>query len=268
MLVQRIANILAFERRCIRSSFVAQVRRTLPVRLHLRALLARRIDALDASGYLRDATLTGTIIAAAVAALLLSPGAAFPRVIDGVVALVNGEPVTFSEVRESVAEGMGIPVGDADALLREEPDSRAVLRWIEGLVDSVLVRKELEKQGHPIAETEIDKAVESVRKANGMSEAQFSELLGKEGITLPAYRRRVRWQMERGAIVRARKYKEVMVTESEVRDYFRESGERFLVGAKVRLETLFFPIASSPSAALDAAQARIAVQQAAEAIRE
>ena len=47
-LVQRLANTLAFERRCIRSSFVAQVRRTLPVRLHLRALLARRINALDA----------------------------------------------------------------------------------------------------------------------------------------------------------------------------------------------------------------------------
>src|SRR3990172_2203244 len=85
MPVQRLANILAFERRCIRSSGVvphmpivehgigcpgyprerispgsgAQVRRTLPVRLHLRALLARRIDALDASGYLRDATPTG-----------------------------------------------------------------------------------------------------------------------------------------------------------------------------------------------------------------
>ena len=56
-LVQRFANTLAFERRCIRSSFVAQVRRTLPVRLHSRASLARRIDALDASGYLRDATL-------------------------------------------------------------------------------------------------------------------------------------------------------------------------------------------------------------------
>jgi peptidyl-prolyl cis-trans isomerase SurA len=210
----------------------------------------------------------GAIIAAAGAALLLSAGTAFPRVIDGVVALVNGEPVTFSEVRESVSEGMGIPVGDADALLREEPDSRAVLRWIEGLVDSVLVRKELEKQGQPIAETEIDKAVESVRKGNGMNEAQFIELLGKEGVTLPAYRRRLRWQMERGAIVRARKFKEVQVTESEVRDYFRESGERFLVGAKVRLETLFFPIDSSPSGALDAAQARIAVQQAAEAVRQ
>ena len=210
---------------------------------------------------------TCTIIMAAGAALILSAGSAFPRVIDGVVALVNEEPVTFSEVRESVSEGMGIPVGDADSLLREERDPRAVLRWIEALVDSVLVRKELEKLGQPISESEIDKAVESVRNANGVTEAQFVELLGKDGISLPAYRRRIRWQMERGAIVRARKYKEVMVTESEVRDYFRESGERFLVGAEVRLETLFFPIASAPSAGLDAAQARIAVQQAAEAVR-
>lgn len=210
---------------------------------------------------------TCAIIAAAGAALLLSAGTAFPRVIDGVVALVNEEPVTFSEVRESVSEGMGIPVGDADALLREERDPRAVLRWIEALVESVLVRKELEKLGQRITGEEIDKAVESVRKANGMSEAQFNELLGKEGISLSAYRRRIRWQMERSAIVRARKFKEVTVTESEVRDYFRESGERFMVGAQVRLETLFFPIASGPTAGLDAAQARIAVQQAAEAVR-
>jgi peptidyl-prolyl cis-trans isomerase SurA len=142
-----------------------------------------------------------------------------------------------------------------------------VLRWIEALVDSVLVRKELEKLGQPIAEGEIDKAVESVRRANGMSEAQFAELLGKEGLSLPAYRRRLRWQMERGAIVRARKFKEVSVTESEVRDYFRESGERFLVGAQVRLETLFFPIDPAQPQDEDAAQARIAVQQAAEAVR-
>ena len=207
------------------------------------------------------------ILLAAGAVLLLAAGAAFPRVIDGVVALVNEEPITFSEVRESVSEGMGIPVGDADALLREERDPRAVLRWIEALVDSVLVRKELEKQGQPVAEGEIDRAVESVRKANGMSEAQFAEVLGKEGISPAAYRRRIRWQMERGAIVRARKFKEVTVTESEVRDYFLENRERFLVGAQVRLETLFFPIASGDPSGEDAARARIALQQAAEAVR-
>ena len=204
---------------------------------------------------------------AAVFVVLLSAGAAHSRVIDGVVALVNDEPVTFSEVRESVSEGMGIPVGDADILLREERDPRAVLRWIESLVESVLVRKELERMGQQVAEGEIDRAVESVRKANGLDEPQFRALLAREGISPEAYRRRLRWQMERGAIVRARKFKEVTVTEAEVRDYFHENAERFLVGAQVRVETLFFPAASGDRAAEEAAQARIAVQQASEAVR-
>ena len=199
---------------------------------------------------------------------LAAPGNA--RVVDGVVAVVNDEPVTFSEVRESVAEALGIPVGDADGFLREERDSRIVMRWVEALVEAVLVRQELAKHGQPIPDTDIDKAVESVRKANGISEAQFAEVLGREGLTLPAYRQRLRWQMERGAIVRVKKFKDVSVTEQEVREYFQENAERFLVGSQVREEAVFLPFpAADPNAAGDsAAPARIAAQVAVEAIRE
>ena len=211
------------------------------------------------------------ILAAVTGAVLLclaAPGNA--RVVDGVVVVVNDEPVTFSEVRESVSEALGIPVGDADGFLREERDSRAVMRWIEALVEAVLVRQELARQGQPVTDAEIDKAVESVRKSNGMSEAQFVEVIGREGLTLAAYRRRIRWQMERCAIVRVKRFKDVSVTEQEVREYFRENAERFLVGSQVREEAIFLPFpAADPGAAGDpAAPARIAAQQAVEAIRE
>jgi peptidyl-prolyl cis-trans isomerase SurA len=202
-------------------------------------------------------------------ALLLLSAAADARVIDGVVAVVNDEPVTFSEVRESVAEALGIPVGDADGFLREERDSRVVMRWIEAIVESVLVRQELARQGQPIGEPEIDKAMESVRKSNGMTETQFAEVLGREGLSVSTYRRRLRWQMERGAIVRAMKFKDVTVTEAEVREYFQENAERFLVGGEVREQAIFLPIpAADPKSPGDpAAPARFAAQQAAEAIR-
>jgi len=209
--------------------------------------------------------------AVAVGALALLAAASHARVIDGVVALVNDEPVTFSEVREAVSEGMGIPMGDGDGFLREERDSRAVMRWIEALVESVLVRQELAKQGHAVSEADIDRAVESVMKANGMTEAQFREVLAKEGLTPRAYRRRMRLQMERGAIVRAMKFKDVTVTEQEVRDYFRENGERFLVGAQVRGETIFLPFAPADPQAPGGdpgATARLAAQQAVEELRE
>jgi len=199
-------------------------------------------------------------------ATLLCAVPAYPRAIDGVVALVNGEPVTFSEVREEVAGSLGIPVGDADVFLRQEKDTGTILRWINELVEEVLVREELTKKGHTVKETDVDRAIESIRQSNKVDEKQFLELLSKEGLSLESYRRRVRWQLERGAIVRARKFKEVVVTEEEVREYYRENVERFLVGSEVRLETMYFPIPEgSPEDA--AVRARVAASHAAAAIR-
>src|SRR3990170_7401976 len=59
LLVHRLANTLAFERRCIRSRFVALLHHTQRY-AQSRALLARRIDALCASSYLRNGTLAMT----------------------------------------------------------------------------------------------------------------------------------------------------------------------------------------------------------------
>jgi peptidyl-prolyl cis-trans isomerase SurA len=189
------------------------------------------------------------------------------RVIDGVVAVVGEEPVTFSEVRDAAAEGLGIPVGDADLYLREEKDTRRVLHWIETLVESVLVRRELAKIGQAVPDADISRAVESVRKTNNLSDAEFSEALVREGITIEGYRKRLRWQMERGAIVRAKKLKEVTVTDEEVRVYYRENAERFREGGEVRLLTLHLPLPPEEAGVEPVVRLRIAAQQAGEYVR-
>jgi hypothetical protein len=73
--------------------------------------------------------------------------------------------------------------------------------------------------------------------------------------------------MERGAVVRAMKLKEVIVTEEETMAYFRENAERFLVGAEVRLETLFLPNPQEEADSDDNVRIRIAMQQASEHVR-
>jgi len=193
--------------------------------------------------------------------------AARARVIDGVVAVVGEEPVTFSEVRDAVAEGLGIPAGDADFYLREEKDSRRILHWIETLIESVLVRRELTKIGQAVSDQEIGRALESIRKNNNMSEAEFAEALARDGATLDGYRARLRWQMERGAIVRAKKLKEVTVTDEEVKAYFRENADRFREGGEVLLETLHLPFPPEEAGSERIVRLRIAAQQAGEYVR-
>lgn len=189
------------------------------------------------------------------------------RIVDGVAAVVNGEPVTFSEVRDVAAEAMGIPAGDADLLLREERDPERVLRWVGLLAEAILVRQELEALGQPVKDQEIDRAVESIRRGNNLTEEQFRSALAAENLTLEGYRRRIRWQMERAAIVRAKKFKEITVTEEEMKAFFRENAERFLEGAEVRLETLHIPV---PEGAEDESgvRLRIAAQQAQELVHQ
>ncbi len=189
------------------------------------------------------------------------------RIVDGVVAVVNDEPITFSEYRESVAETLGIPEGDADIYLREETDRKRILTGLEKLIETVLVRQELKRIGESISDKEVDQAVESVRKSSNLSEEEFRVLLEQEGLSLEGYRRRIRWQLERGAVVRARKLKEVTVTEEEVRAYFRENEERFLVGAEVRLEVLVLPSPAREAGIDNDVRIRIAAQRASDLLR-
>ncbi|NNG46431.1 MAG: hypothetical protein HKM86_04845 [Deltaproteobacteria bacterium] len=212
---------------------------------------------------------SGKLLQAVVFLLFLAALAstAGTRVVDGVVAVVNDEPITFSEFRESVAESLRIPEGDADIYLREEKDRRRILGALETLIDSVLVRQELKKLDLPVTDKAVDRSVESVLRTNNMSEADFLAALATEGISQETYRRQLRWQMERGAVVRAMKLKEITVTEEETKAYFRENAERFLVGAEVQLETLYLPFPPESPGTDNDVRIRIAAQRASEIIR-
>jgi peptidyl-prolyl cis-trans isomerase SurA len=212
-----------------------------------------------------------SVLAIAAGALLLAAASAVPasaRVIDGVVATVDGEPITFSEVREAVSEALGVPPGDADAWLRDEKDPARIIRMIEPLVESLLVRRALEGTGAAVDNQAIEAAIESVRKGNRLSVPEFEAALSREGVPMALYRKRVRWQMERGNLVRMRKMKEVTVTDDEVKAWFQEQAERFREGAEVRFETLLLP---APSGGADPGEntirLRLAAQQAAESLR-
>lgn len=210
---------------------------------------------------------TAALLCAAICLFAANAREAAARLVDGVVAVVSGEPVTFSEFRESVAEMLGIPEGDADFYLREERDRGRVLKELETLIESVLVRQKLEALGQAIADKEVEQAVEAVRRNNGMTEEEFRAALEQGGLSPASYRRRLRWQMERGAVVRALKMRAVTVTEEEVRAYFEEHAERFRKGGEIRVEILFLPPPPGDADGEPAVASRIAAQQASEGIR-
>jgi parvulin-like peptidyl-prolyl isomerase len=173
--------------------------------------------------------------------LLCLASTAQGKIVDGVVAVVDNQAVTFSEVRQAAGDALAVDAGEADSLLREERDPAKVRAWIAPLVDTLLVRRELSKAGQGVVDSDVERVVESVRKQNNLDEAGFRKALELEGLSLPAYRARLRWQLERTALLRARKAKELSVTAEEARDWYREQGERYAEGGEVRLAVLTLP---------------------------
>lgn len=177
--------------------------------------------------------------------LLLPAVAAHGKIVDGVVAVVDNQAVTFSEVRKAASEALSVDAGEADSILREEKDPAKVKGWISPLVDSLLVRRELSKAGQAVTEADLDRVVASIRAQNRLDEAAFRKALEGEGMTYDAYRARLRWQLERSALLRARKGKEISVTDEEAREWFFAQSERYAEGGEVRLDLLVFPYGES-----------------------
>ncbi|HSG04976.1 MAG TPA: SurA N-terminal domain-containing protein, partial [Nitrospiria bacterium] len=138
--------------------------------------------------------LTGT---AALVFLLLFcfPAATMGRTVDRIIAIVNGEALTYSELDMAVRQAriglLGFSPDESD--LEGELFERNVL---SRLIDQTIQLQMARKGGISVEPREIDLALEDVMKNNGMtSNDQLKAAIGKEGLTLDQYRESLREQI-------------------------------------------------------------------------
>src|SRR5438067_5970812 len=115
----------------------------------------------------------------------LLPFAAFAEIKDRIAAVVNGQPITLSEVEERVqpelARAAAGPAGDAQ---RKELLHQA----LEQLIDERLVESEATSLGIEVTEDDIQRGVEQLARQNNLEPAQFREVLQQQGISLETVR--------------------------------------------------------------------------------
>lgn len=180
------------------------------------------------------------ITAAAALALFFSPLSA--RVIDGLFININGNAVTYSEFREFVANRLAITEGDAEEFLRREHSREELKGLTDAFIDVKLIQFELSKLGESVKDEEIGEVIDRIMAQNGFTEEEFEKTLEREGITIGAYRDKLKHEMEKGRIIRALKGKEVLVTDAEAKNFYLENRKRFKKNYSVSISMLSFPI--------------------------
>ena len=123
--------------------------------------------------------------------LLLLSMAVRAEIKERIAAVVNGQPVTLSEVEERVGPELARttpgPVGEAQ---RKE----LLHRGLEQLIDERLVESEASTLGLDIPEEELNHLIEQLARQNNMDVAQFREAIASQGITLETVRDTLRRQ--------------------------------------------------------------------------
>lgn len=118
-------------------------------------------------------------------ALSLVSLAARAEIKDRIAAVVNGQPITLSEVEERVRPELNrIARGPAGEGQRKEVLKQA----LEVLIDEKLVESEATSLGIEVTEDEIQKGVEQLARQNNMEPAQFREAIAAQGISLETVR--------------------------------------------------------------------------------
>jgi peptidyl-prolyl cis-trans isomerase SurA len=167
-------------------------------------------------------------VAASLCLLGLAALPATAEVVNKIVALVDGDPITAHEVR------------------RYGEERRAANAPYDQLLDAVITEKLIEKEiasRKIVAKKEdVDKYIQDVMTRNKLTAEQFQKALKEQGTSMDDYRKRIKGEMERSALVGQSMHEDPPeITDADVERYYNEHKEQFATKSAVTIRDIFFP---------------------------
>ncbi len=156
-------------------------------------------------------------------------------VVDRVVAVVNNEIITLSDLQREAA------LKKTDGKV----DDRMLL---EDMIDRKLQMAAAKRAGMDVTDKELADAVADIMKRNSFDTKQFEAALAKEGLTLEQYKIELREQMTLSRMFNKYIRAGITVDEAEVRAYYDRNIKLYTLPEEIRLRQIFFPLPENPSA--------------------
>lgn len=145
--------------------------------------------------------------------------------VDKVVAVVNREVITWSELYKYMEFVSREEVKDMNPDDRFKYFKKREGEFLDRLIDTKLQIEEAERYGIAVTDSEIDIAIDDIKKKYGLSEKEFEENLRKEGMTLSDYKKMMREQILIGRVVNTLVRSKIIVNDSEIENYIKSHPE-------------------------------------------
>ncbi len=160
-------------------------------------------------------------------------------VVDRVVAVVNQEIITLSEV-ERLSRPLQGEIQTEDRLQRQEQVQELYRKVLKRLIDEMLIDQEARKSGLKVSSKEVEEVIEGIKRRNAVNQEQFEKLLAAEGLTFEAFKKEIEKKLLRTKLVNWAVKVEHKAAERDLRDFYQENVDRYRINESYRIGQILF----------------------------
>jgi peptidyl-prolyl cis-trans isomerase SurA len=165
-----------------------------------------------------------------------------------VVATVNDDAIFLSELRRRAAPFLEQVVTGADESERKQRIQRLYEQFLKELVDDQLIEQTARKMNVTVSSTEVDQAIENVRKQNSLDSTKFWEAVKAQGFTEKQYRADVRKQLLRLKVTNQRVRSRINVNDASVKEEYEDRVRKARRRQRFHPEHVFIGLPQTASA--------------------
>jgi parvulin-like peptidyl-prolyl isomerase len=147
-------------------------------------------------------------------------------VVDRVVAVVNQEIITLSEV-EKWKEPLLSEIKAEDRLEKREQTQEVLRKILDRLVEEKLIDQEVKRVGLKLSAKEMEGAIEEIKRKNNLTQENFEKALVLEGFNMESFKKQLEKQILRTRLIGMAVKVELKGGEKELRDFYQKNADRY-----------------------------------------
>ena len=160
--------------------------------------------------------------------VLMVPGVQGGEYVDRIVAVVNDDIVTLTELNQQL-NPYAEQVRAGNFSVEQERKMLFTVREkvLNGLIDQKLTDQEIKKANISVSDPEIDATIERIKEARFFTDEELRQVLRQQGMSMDEYRDQIRTQILRTKLINLEVKSKIVITQEDVAAYYTNHPEIF-----------------------------------------
>lgn len=193
----------------------------------------------------RDTQLKRVILSAVMAVVIMLPAfsSAGEKIVDGIVAVVNGEIITMYELRQRMQPVLSQFKGRDMTAVEEEQVSNVRKQLLDRMINDLILDQEAERRGVSVSAEDVNNEVKSIMENSNISKEEFEKQLKLQKMTLEEFKEKIKSKIRKHRLLNYKVKNKVVVTEEEMMRYWNStsSDTGSAQPRKLHLKLILFP---------------------------